>query len=167
MTWPSTRISPELIDSRPAMVLSRVDLPQPDGPTSTRKPPLSSVRSMPLRISSDPKRLRNASISRKAMASPFHRAGHKAAHEVATADDIDQQGGGSGDDRGRHVHVVLNDTGRGIHKIVERDRHRRLVTGREGRAEQEVVPNVGELVDHRDDEDRGRVGEQDAAKDLE
>ena len=33
-------------------MLSRVDLPQPDGPTSTRKPPFSSVMSMPFRISS-------------------------------------------------------------------------------------------------------------------
>ena len=32
-----------MIVSSPAMVLSRVDLPQPDGPTSTRKPPFSSV----------------------------------------------------------------------------------------------------------------------------
>ena len=40
---PSMRISPSLIVSSPAIVLSRVDLPQPDGPTSTRKPPLSSV----------------------------------------------------------------------------------------------------------------------------
>ena len=38
------------------MVLSSVDLPQPDGPTSTRKPPFSSSRSMPLRISIAPKR---------------------------------------------------------------------------------------------------------------
>ncbi len=40
---PSTRISPEVIVSSPAMVLSSVDLPQPDGPTRTRKPPFSSV----------------------------------------------------------------------------------------------------------------------------
>ena len=33
-----------LIDSRPAIVLSSVDLPQPDGPTSTRKPPLLERR---------------------------------------------------------------------------------------------------------------------------
>ena len=29
------------------MVFKRVDLPQPDGPTSTRKPPRSTARSMP------------------------------------------------------------------------------------------------------------------------
>lgn len=31
------RISPEEIGSRPAIVFSKVDLPQPDGPTSTSK----------------------------------------------------------------------------------------------------------------------------------
>src|SRR5580704_18861544 len=95
---PSTRISPAVIDSRPAIVLSNVDLPQPDGPTSTRKPPLSSVRSMPLRISSAPKRLRKPLISRKAMGSTFHRAGHQTAHEVPAGDNVDEECGSGGDD---------------------------------------------------------------------
>src|SRR6516164_5319654 len=105
------RISPELIDSSPAIVLRSVDLPQPDGPTRTRKPPLSSVRSMPLRISSAPKRLRSSLISRKAMGSTFHGAGHQAAHEVSAGDDVDEERGSGGDDRGGHVHVVLHDPG--------------------------------------------------------
>ena len=49
---PSMRISPSVIVSSPAIMLSSVDLPQPEGPTSTRKPPFSSAMSMPLRISS-------------------------------------------------------------------------------------------------------------------
>src|ERR1700758_3976194 len=88
---PSTRISPALIDSSPAIVLSNVDLPQPDGPTRTRNPPLSRLRSMPLRISKAPKRLRRPSISRKAMTLSFHGAGHQTAHEIATGYDIDEQ----------------------------------------------------------------------------
>ena len=70
-TLPPMRISPELIDSSPATALSNVDLPQPEGPTSTRKPPFSSEMSMPLRTSSAPKRLRRALISRVAMVHPF------------------------------------------------------------------------------------------------
>src|SRR5271154_5139579 len=143
IVWPSMRISPALTVSSPAIVLSSVDLPQPDGPTRTRKPPLSKVRSMPLRISSAPKRLRNPSISRKAMFLSFHRAGHQPAHEVAAADDVDDQGGSGGDDRRGHVDVVFDDAGRGVDEIVERHRHRRLIAGRECRAEQEVVPDVG------------------------
>src|SRR5271169_4776610 len=118
------RISPELIDSSPAIVLSKVDFPQPDGPTSTRKPPLSSVRSMPLRISSEPKRLRSPLISRNAMASSLHGAGHQTAHKIAAADDIDQQGRRRGNDRGCHIDVVFDDARRGVDEIVERDGHR-------------------------------------------
>src|SRR5271169_2939573 len=143
---PSMRISPELIDSSPAIVLSSVDLPQPDGPTSTRKPPLSSVRSMPLRISSAPKRLRKSLISRKAMGSTFHGASHQAAHEVPAGDNVDEESGSGGDDRRGHVHVVLDNPGRSVDEIVERHRHRRLIAGGERGAEQKVVPDIGELV---------------------
>src|SRR5580693_5876826 len=109
---PSMLMFPALIDSKPAIVLSSVDLPQPDGPTNTRKPPLSSVRSMPLRISTEPKRLRRPFISRNAIALSLHGAGHQAPHEIAAADDIDQQSGSSRDDRRRHVDVVFDDAGR-------------------------------------------------------
>ena len=44
---PAMRISPPVTVSSPAMVLSRVDFPQPEGPTRTRKPPSSISRSMP------------------------------------------------------------------------------------------------------------------------
>ena len=46
--WPSMRISPEVTSSRPAIIRSRVDFPQPDGPTRmTNSPsPISSVTSV-------------------------------------------------------------------------------------------------------------------------
>src|ERR1700727_1853651 len=100
-TEPSIEISPSLTVSSPAIVLSSVDLPQPDGPTSTRKPPFSSVRSMPLRISSAPKRLRKPLISRNAIVLSLYRARHQTAHEIAAGDDVDQQSRSGGDDRGR------------------------------------------------------------------
>src|SRR5579883_484822 len=137
ITSPSMRISPDEIVSSPAIVLSNVDLPQPDGPTSTRKPPFSSVRSMPLRISREPKRLRKESISRNAMALSLHGAGHQAAHEVAAADDVDEEGRGGGDDRRRHVDVVFDNARRGVDEIVEGDGHGRRIAGREGRPKQE------------------------------
>ena len=43
MSTPSTRIRPELIGSSPAMMRSSVDLPQPDGPTSTQNSPSAMV----------------------------------------------------------------------------------------------------------------------------
>src|SRR4051812_11540317 len=106
MVRPSTRISPAVIVSSPAMVLSSVDLPQPDGPTSTRKPPFSSSRSIPFRISTWPKRLRRPSISRKAMGSSFYGAGHQTAHEIAAGKHVDEKCWQRGDHRGGHVDVV-------------------------------------------------------------
>ena len=38
-TLPPIRNSPDVIVSRPAIIRSAVDLPQPDGPTSTRNSP--------------------------------------------------------------------------------------------------------------------------------
>ena len=46
-SFPSIKISPEVILSRPAMTRRRVDFPHPDGPTSTRNFPLSTFKSTP------------------------------------------------------------------------------------------------------------------------
>src|ERR1700751_1623613 len=110
---PPMRISPEEICSRPAMVFRRVDLPQPDGPTSTRKPPFSSVMWIPFRTSIVPKRLRRLAISSVAMSSSLDSAGHQAANEISPGNDVDQQGRRGGDDRRGHVDVVFDDAGRG------------------------------------------------------
>src|SRR5579871_6201452 len=166
-TWPPMRISPEEIDSRPAIVFRSVDLPQPEGPTSTRKPPFSREMSMPFRISRAPYFLRRDWISSVDIGLSFHSAGHQAANEITSGKNVDEQGRSSGDDRGGHIDVVFNDAGRGVDDIVERDRNRRGVARGESRAEQEIVPDVGELVDHRDDEDGRRVRQNDSAEDLE
>ncbi|MDT4879433.1 hypothetical protein D3C80_1955100 [compost metagenome] len=42
--WPSISRSPELMSSRPAISRSRVDLPQPEGPTKTTNSPSSMSR---------------------------------------------------------------------------------------------------------------------------
>ena len=42
---PSIEIRPEDTSSNPAIILKTVDLPQPEGPTSTVKEPLSTVKS--------------------------------------------------------------------------------------------------------------------------
>jgi len=46
-SFPSIKISPEVILSRPAIILKSVDFPQPDGPTNTRNFPLSTFKSTP------------------------------------------------------------------------------------------------------------------------
>ena len=54
-TWLTTRppmsISPEVMVSSPATMRSSVDLPQPDGPTSTQKWPSATSTSTPLMAS--------------------------------------------------------------------------------------------------------------------
>ena len=47
MTLPSIEMSPPLISSRPASMRSKVDLPQPDGPTSTTNSPSAMSKLMP------------------------------------------------------------------------------------------------------------------------
>ena len=51
VTWP------EVWSSRPAMMRSSVDFPQPDGPTKTTNSPSATSRSTPRMTSVDPKRL--------------------------------------------------------------------------------------------------------------
>ena len=57
-TWLTTRppieISPPVIVSSPATMRSSVDLPQPDGPTSTQKLAVGDVRLMPFTASTLP-----------------------------------------------------------------------------------------------------------------
>ena len=54
MRWPSIMSSPALISSRPAIILSKVDLPQPEGPTKTQNSRSSTLRSTPLMICTGP-----------------------------------------------------------------------------------------------------------------
>src|SRR6218665_3048174 len=106
-TCPSMTISPEDGVSRPATALSVVDLPQPEGPTITRKPPFSSEMSMPLSTSTAPIFLRSCWISRKAMVLSLDGAGHQAAYEVAPGDDVNEEGRKGSDHRRSHIDIVF------------------------------------------------------------
>ena len=46
-TRSAIRIVPSVVSSSPATIRSAVDLPEPDGPTSTVKPPSATSRSSP------------------------------------------------------------------------------------------------------------------------
>ena len=50
MRTPSKRNSPSEMSSSPAIMRSRVDLPQPDGPTNTVNSPLWMARCRPLKV---------------------------------------------------------------------------------------------------------------------
>src|ERR1035437_7456021 len=53
-SWPSTRTLPELARSRPASTMSRLVLPEPDGPTMPTAAPVSMSRSRPCRMLTGP-----------------------------------------------------------------------------------------------------------------
>ena len=72
-TRPPIAISPLLISSRPAIMRSSVDLPQPDGPTSTTNSPSSMEMSTPCTTSTRPKDLRTSFNSTEAMSGRYAR----------------------------------------------------------------------------------------------
>src|ERR1700731_1112823 len=65
------RISPAVMFSRPAIMRSRVDLPQPDGPTSTTNWPSSIAMSTPWMTCMAPNALRTSRIATDAMEAPL------------------------------------------------------------------------------------------------
>src|SRR6516164_2754519 len=89
---PSMRISPSLTLSNPAIMASNVDLPQPEGPTSAINSPVCASRSIPLRTSTEPKRLCSREMVSVAMdALSFDGALGQAADEILSAEEIDQE----------------------------------------------------------------------------
>src|SRR5215831_14404504 len=79
-------ISPALTPSSPASMRSRVDFPQPDGPTSTTNSPLAISMSMPLSTSRVPKRFLNPLIVTGAIGFPDH--AWSSTGQVAVADGL-------------------------------------------------------------------------------
>ena len=76
----------------------------------------------------------------------LHGAGHKSTDEVAPGNDVDDKSWQCGEDRAGEMHVVFLHARRRVDEIVERDRHRCAAEPRERGAEQEVVPDVGEMI---------------------
>src|SRR5580658_111955 len=164
---PSMRISPSLTLSSPAIIASSVDLPQPDGPTSAINSPVCASRSMPLRTSTEPKRLCSREmVSVAIVVRSFDRALGEAANEIPSAEEIDQKRRDGADEHGAACDIV----GVGVH-LAGRERDQRrgdglLGSAGEHDAEQEFVPDAGELPDHGDDEDGRRKGKDDLIKDA-
>src|SRR5262249_20829944 len=85
---PSISITPASVSSNPAITLSNVDLPQPDGPSSTVKSPASIGRWMSFGTCRGPKDLDSAETETGDM-SALYRSSGDPAHEVATGEEID------------------------------------------------------------------------------
>src|SRR3984957_6045519 len=159
---PSMRISPSLAVSRPAIMARSVDLPQPDGPTSAMNSPVCASRSIPLRTSTEPKRLvSRETVSVAMIALSLDGALCKSANEILAAKQVDQERRNCADDHCGARDVI------GVRTLLtRRERHQRrgdrlLRSTGEDDAEQEFVPDASELPDHGNDQDRRRQGQDD------
>src|ERR1700677_1640929 len=163
---PSMRISPSLALSSPAIIANKVDLPQPDGPTRATNSPVCASRSIPLRTSTEPKRLvSRETVSVAMIALSLDGALRQPANEILAAEQIDQERRYRADH-----HRGARDVVRVRILLTRRQcdqRHRDGLLGPAGEddAEQEFVPDAGELPDHSDDEDRRRQGKDDLEED--
>src|SRR3984957_3819469 len=124
---PSMRISPSLTLSRPAIIASSVDLPQPEGPTRAMNSPVHASRSMPFSTSTTPKRLYSPETVSVAIAvRSFDRALGEAANEILAAEEIDQQRRHGGDQH-RAAGDVVGAGGHGIRGKSHKHRRDRLL----------------------------------------
>src|ERR1700676_3308789 len=165
---PPISIVPAFDRSSPATMLSSVDLPQPDGPTSTANSPLSMSRSIPFSTSRLANRFDKPRMLNAAMMTPsLHGPRGEPTHEISSAEQIDQQRRQGGDQHGRALHPVHRLRGDGGSECNQRCGHRLLVARCEGHAEQEFVPDPGELEDHAYDQDRRRQRKDDSPENPE
>src|SRR5688500_6768758 len=146
---PPMRSSPDVMSSRPAIMLRVVDFPQPDGPTRMMHSP-SAISMSTSRTATAPSGYCLVTLSRtiSAIASPLDGAGGQPGddptlEEQHEEDDRDgDHHGGGGDRPGRVLEL------RAAGEERQRDRHRaRALGGGQRDREQEVVPAEDEHQD--------------------
>src|SRR6186713_1622019 len=125
-TLPSIAIVPPLISSRPASMRSKVDLPQPDGPTSTVNSPSAMSKPMPWMTLVWPKLFATSRNETDAIAafrfvarSALHGAGRQAADHVALEGVVDRCRRQRVDQAGGHQQLPRRIVGR--QEVAERD----------------------------------------------
>src|SRR3954447_14149542 len=135
MTSPPIMMSPSEISSRPAIIRSVVDLPQPEGPTSTTNSWSAMSRSMPRTASTSSYRLTTLRNVTSAMRSTLCRTGGQAGNVIIHQEGVDDERWrraeqGAGHDLPPGEHVALDQRGDDAdrqHKLVGRCReHQRI-----------------------------------------
>src|SRR4029077_14053795 len=107
-TSPPIEMSPEVISSRPAIMRSVVDLPQPEGPTRTTNSLSGMSRLMLRTTSTSSKRLTTLRNDTSAMGpSAFRGALRQAGAVVVHQERIDHQRRGGSHQRAGHQHSPL------------------------------------------------------------
>src|SRR5688572_12442675 len=136
---PPSRISPALGFSRPAMMRSSVDLPQPDGPTRTTNSPSATSRSTAWITSTGPNDFDTWRRLRSVIARSFKARRGDARGDEALQEGEDDHHGEHADDRhGEDVvplHVQL--AGEGAEADLQRVE---LLAGEHDQRPQEIVP---------------------------
>src|SRR5215472_17582840 len=108
-TVPPIMISPDVVSSRPAIILRVVLLPQPEGPTSTTNSSSAMSRSMPRTASVWSNFLMTLCKLTCAMALSLRRAGGEAGDVVVHEEGVDDHGRRRGKQCCRHDHAPLID----------------------------------------------------------
>src|SRR5262245_6270656 len=99
-TLPPITMSPEVMSSRPTIIRSSVDFPQPDGPTRImNSPSCTSMLTSFTAGNPSPYRLTMFFMSISAMRSPLHRAGREAGDDLSL-EQQDDDDDGHGDHHG-------------------------------------------------------------------
>src|ERR1043165_1409975 len=134
-TSPSTAISPPVMSSKPAIMRSVVDLPHPDGPTSTTNSLSAMSRSIALTASTSSKRLTTLRSETCAMHSTLRCAGSEAGDVIIHQERVDDQRRRRAEQRAGHdltpvEHVALDqsrDDADGEHKLICRGGERQRI----------------------------------------
>src|SRR3954467_11301138 len=141
-TRPPISTVPALGRSSPATMLSSVDLPQPEGPTSTVNSPLSMSRSIPFSTSRLAYRFDRARMLNAAMTTPsLHGPRSEASEEIPSAEQINQQRRQRRNQHRRTLISIHRLGSNGGGKRDQRGRDRLLPAGGKGDAEEEFVPD--------------------------
>src|SRR5882672_947647 len=150
--WPSTRISPSVMSSSPAIIRSVVDLPQPDGPTSTTNSLSEMSRSMPRTASVESKRLTMLRSETCAIPSTLRRAGRETGDVIVHQERVDDERRRGAEQRAGHdlapvEHVALDQRGDDADR-----KHQLIGRGREHERIKELRPGHREGEDGRGDQ---------------
>src|SRR4249919_3900482 len=141
-TFPPITMSPEVMSSRPTIMRSSVDFPQPEGPTRIMNSP--SATSMETSFTAgnpSPYSLTMFFISMAAIGSTLHCAGGETGNDSALEQQDDDDDGNGDDDRRRGELGVRRVERVRSHEERHLGRHRaRGCRGRQGDGEHELVP---------------------------
>src|ERR1700710_1642068 len=99
---PPIRTSPPSTFSSPAIMRSVVDLPHPDGPTSTANEPSGTLRLRSSTTRRPPGNVFTSDLSSSSAISPLYRSGEEARDDVALEEAEQDHARQRHEDRGRH-----------------------------------------------------------------